>query len=197
MSSTDKNRTTRQNRVRLVLAGMEKHLASTPSIVIEGVPHSVADMRAMLQKDIAVTDAADKARADWRTSVQAERDSHTTSNPVLSGIKKYVQMQFGSTQSASTTLADFGYAPRKPRVVTPKTQVAATAKALATRAARHTTGPKAKLAITGAVQPPASPAPGAVPAAPATPPATASPPAAPSPAAPAAPATGAPQRSTQ
>ena len=176
MTSTDKNKPSRQNRIRLVLAGIDKHLASTPSFVLDGVTHSLTDIRAALQKDIALTDAADKARADWLTSVDAQRNSHTTTNPILSGLKQYVNLQFGSTQAASTTLADFGYTPRKPRVVAPKTKVAAAAKTLATRAARHTVGPKAKLAITGVVEPPAPPAHAPAAAAPQTPTATASPP---------------------
>jgi hypothetical protein len=68
------------------------------------------------------------------------------------------------------TLADFALKARKPRTpLTPEQKAAAVAKAEATRAARHTMGPKQKAAIKGTV--PAT-APATQPAAPAPAPAT-------------------------
>ncbi|HEY4012967.1 MAG TPA: hypothetical protein VGM06_06500 [Polyangiaceae bacterium] len=72
-------------------------------------------------------------------------------------------------------LADFGLTGRAVRVLTPEERVTMTAKAKATRAARHTMGKKQKAAIKGTVTPaaaapaaPASPAPASAPGAPTT-----------------------------
>jgi hypothetical protein len=49
----------------------------------------------------------------------------------------------------SPVLADFKMAPRKKAVLTPEQKAAAVEKRMATRRARGTMGPKAKLKITG------------------------------------------------
>jgi hypothetical protein len=58
-------------------------------------------------------------------------------------------------------LAKFGLTPRQRPVTTPEVKVAAAVKAAATRAARHTMGPKEKAKIKGTVAPtaPATPSP--------------------------------------
>ena len=57
-------------------------------------------------------------------------------------------MAYGNDAAA---LADFGLPVRKKGVLTPAQRIAATAKAKATRAARHTMGPKQKATVTGNV----------------------------------------------
>jgi hypothetical protein len=179
MTKIDKNKLSRQNRLRKVLAGMGKHLQNTTALTIAQVVHPVADLVARIHEDIAASDTTDQSKAVWQTDVQAERTKHKEVNPLLRGIKQYVLLTWGDSKEASSTLEDFGYAPRKPRTVTPEAKVKAAAKAKATRAARHTVGPKKRLQIKGTVTEPVAPAA----AAPATSPATpASPPAAPVPA---------------
>jgi hypothetical protein len=140
MVAIDKNKPSRQDRLRKILSGLSLHEQSTASITFGGVAHAVADLLAQIQKDITATDDSDKARAAWLEAVQRERDSHLRVDPLLKGIKQFVMLQFGDTQSASTTLADFGYTPRKVRTVSPATQVAAATKAKATRTVRRTMG---------------------------------------------------------
>lgn len=184
MAAIDKNKPSRQDRLRKILAGLSLHEQSTASITFGGVAHPVADLLVQIQKDITATDDTDKARAAWLEAVQRERDSHLRVNPLLSGIKQYVMLQYGNTQSASTTLADFGYSPRKVPTVKPATQVASAAKAKATRTARHTMGTQQKKEVTGTITTIVT-----------APPAPAAPPVAPSPVA-SAPVPGAPAAGT-
>jgi hypothetical protein len=180
MGATDKNKPSRQDRLRKILSGLSLHLQSTASITFGGVAHPVADLLAQIQKDITATDDTDKARAAWLQAVQRARDSHLQVDPVLGSIKQYVMLQYGNTQSASTTLADFGYSPRKVPTVKPATQVASAAKAKATRTARHTMGTQQKKEVTGTIETIVT-----------TPPAPTAPPVAPSPVA-SVPTAGAP-----
>jgi hypothetical protein len=65
---------------------------------------------------------------------------------VVHGLKQYVMNAFGKT---SPQLADFGFAPPKVATLTAEQKQAAVLKREATRKARGTVGPKAKLAVTG------------------------------------------------
>ena len=105
---------------------------------------------------------ADTAAKDALTAL---RNLQTTVGPVIQALKDLLIAQFGN---ATQTLADFGLAPHKTRTpLTVEQLAAAKAKRDATRAARGTEGPKAKLAIKGTTTAPAV----TPPAAPATPPA--------------------------
>lgn len=176
MVAIDKNKPSRQDRLRKVMAGLQQHEQGTTTITIGGVGHTVTDLLAKIQSDVSATDATDKARAAWLQSVQSERDSHSQVDPLLRGIKQFVILQYGDSQSSSATLADFGYAPRKVPVRSPTTKVAAAEKTRATRTARNTMGSQQKKAVvgnvTGVVVTPvhAGPASTAAPAAPTTPP---------------------------
>jgi hypothetical protein len=174
MAKTDKNKVTRQNRLRKVLSGMGKHFQNVTALTIAQVVHTVPELEARIQKDIVASDTTDQSKAVWQADVQAERQSHKDVDPLLRGIKQYVLLTWGDSKDSSSTLEDFGYAPRKPRTVKPTTKVAAAAKAKATRTARHTVGPKKRLTIKGTVPTPTAPeaaATGTTPAAPASPPA--------------------------
>jgi hypothetical protein len=156
---------------------MGKHFQNLTALTIAQIAHPVKELEARIQKDIDASDATDQAKAAWVAQVQAERTGRTQVDPLLRGIKQYVLLNWGESKEASTTLEDFGYTPRKPRTVKPQTKVTAAAKAKATRTARHTVGPKKKLAIKGTVSATTAPEAAATATTPATP-ATASVPAA-------------------
>ena len=78
-------------------------------------------------------------------------------DPVVQGYKELLVAMFGQS---SQTLADFGLGPRKkPAPLTVAQKAAKKAKAEATRIARGTKGPKAKLSIKGSAAPAEQPAP--------------------------------------
>jgi hypothetical protein len=72
---------------------------------------------------------------------------------------RVVLAQFGDTQAASSVLADFGFTPQKVPAITAEAQATAVEKNRATRAARHTMGPKQKKLVTGTVAPTTAPSP--------------------------------------
>jgi hypothetical protein len=175
MTATDKNKATRQNRLRQVLSGFDKHYPSVASITLGGVVYTPATLTGLIQGDINASDASVQAKANLASVVQVERNSHAKVNPVLRFLKAYVIAQFGDTQDASSTLADFGYTPRKSPKTTVATKSEALAKTKATRALLHTAGPRQKAkvkdaatAVSAAPSPTPTPAPAAGPAATAT-----------------------------
>jgi hypothetical protein len=153
--TTRENKPTRQDRLRKVLSGMQLHFTGITALTLAGVSHAVAELEKDIQDDIAATDATDKAHASLTQTVDAAKASHAAVDPLVSGVKQYVLLNWGNTEAASAVLADFGWTPRKKPVVKPATKVAAAGKAKATRTARGTKGPKQKAAI---VAEPAAPA---------------------------------------
>jgi hypothetical protein len=165
MSSIDNNnKTTRQGRLRKLLLGIDKHFANVTQVTIGGAVLPLTELKARIQADIDASDASVQAKADFRVAVQRERDSHIALNPTLRLFKGLVIAQFGDTQGASSTLADFGLLPRKSSKKTVATKSAAVGKAKTTRGMRHTMGKKqkAKVKAPSASTAPATPgAPGA------------------------------------
>ena len=142
--------------------GLSKHAATIMSIMVGGASVATTDIVTALQARIATAKAATLARATWQAAVQADRDERAKTKTLVSVTK---QTLLGSFAGQVDTLADFGLTPRKPRVVSPESRVAAAAKAKATRAARHTLGKKQKAGIKGTVAPtaPAIPTPATTP----------------------------------
>jgi hypothetical protein len=147
--SASTSKSSRQNRLRLVLAGIDKHFQNVTSVALGGSTFTLVDLKKLIQTDIDTSDASVQAEASWRTDVQSERDSHAKVNPLLRLFKLCVISQFGDTQSATETLADFGWSPRKSTSKTIATKAGAVAKTAATRTARHTMGSKQKAQVTG------------------------------------------------
>ncbi len=171
MTTSDKSKASRQDRLRQVVAGATKHFQATATFTLAGASYTVATLSQLCQSDVAANDAATQARATWLTTVQTQRDVNAKTDPVLRAFKAYVVSLYGDTATAGTTLADFGYTPRKPRSTDVAAKATAAVKARATRAARGTLGAVQKKAITGATPKPATPA-TPTPQATTTPPAT-------------------------
>jgi hypothetical protein len=168
-----KNRTTQQVGDQKLIDGLNKHSQTIPSLVIGGTSLTTAAIIGILQARLATANAAQSTRATWQTAVKADKDERAKTKSFTSGLRQALHVAFDGSIDA---LADFGLVPRKPHVISPEKKAAATAKALATRAARHTMGKKQKAAIKGTVPatapatPPAAPAPVAAPPTPVAPP---------------------------
>jgi len=149
--ASSNSRTTRQNQLRLVLEGIAKHFSSMTSVMLGGQSVTLADLTSRIQSDINASDAYVQAEAASTVALDAEQASHEALDPMLRLFKLFVIAQFGDTIDASAQLADFGYAPRKVPTESLATKTLAASKAKATRAARHTMGPKARLLVKGIV----------------------------------------------
>jgi hypothetical protein len=186
-----KNQTDQTTADQKLIDGLTKHAATLSSIVIAGASTTTANIEAKLQARIAAIKTVQTTKATWQAAIVAQRTEQATTKTFVSGVKQALLVAFAGQVDA---LADFGLTARKVRVLTPEDKVAAAAKRLATRTARHTLGSKQKAAIKGTVAPttpvtaaPPAATPTATPAAPSA----ASPtptPVAPQPTAPAAPA---------
>jgi hypothetical protein len=173
--SKKQNRATTQARDGQVIAGIKKDLQNVPQLLLNGETYTPASLMALLQSRIDATNGVAVDKANYEASSKAYRALNTKCTSVVSALKQYVMNAYGKD---GTQLADFGFTPPKKAALTPEQKAAAVAKRAATRKARNTQGPKAKLSVTGetaklaALQaaalpeaPTAAPAPAPVPAA--------------------------------
>jgi hypothetical protein len=131
-----------------LIAGLKKHEQSLAPFVIAGKSYTAAQVIAAVQSRIDASQAVTPAKAAWQAAVKADRDARTGGQALLAGVRQTLLTVYAGSVD---TLADFGLVGRKPRAISPETQVAAAQKAKATRAARHTMGKKQKAAIHGTV----------------------------------------------
>lgn len=148
ITTSNDSKTTRTARIRAVMAGLAKHYAST-NLVLAGTSFTPAGLQAFLQADVDAITASTAARANWLQAVKGEEDTNSSTDPVLRAIEAQVKAQYGESQNAGSTLADFGYSPRKPVVLTAEQLAAKAAKLRATRAARGTMGSRQKAKVKG------------------------------------------------
>jgi len=119
-----------------------------PSLLLGAKAYTPTSLVAFVQSRIDAANAVVTAKANWQAAVKAYQALNTQGDVVVHDLKQYVIAAFGAT---SSKLADFGFTPKKVTVLTPAQKAAAAAKRAATRKARGTVGPKAKLAIKGTV----------------------------------------------
>jgi hypothetical protein len=155
MSSNSRiNRSTLLRSITLLIPGVQKHFASA-SFIFGATSYTGPTIVSALQTVADVINATDPAKAAYQAALSAEELALENAKPLLSGLHQVIYGQFGTSVAI---LADFGLAPHKTATLTPEQKAAATAKAKATRAARHTMGSKQKQAIKGVVTTPATPA---------------------------------------
>jgi hypothetical protein len=152
-----KTRTNTQGKDQQVITGVQKDLTLMSSLPLGGQTFTPATLVAFVQSRIDAGNEVVVAKANWQSAAKAYEAINTKANVVVHDLKQLVIGAFGAT---SSKLADFGFTAKKVTVLTPEQKVAAAEKRAATRKARNTLGPKAKLAVTGTVPPtaPATPA---------------------------------------
>ena len=110
---------------------------------------TIPDLESRLQARIDAATRILAAKAAWQEAVrQYEAIDHQTS-VIVRDLQRTIIGAFGED---SPKLAEFGFAPPRRPTWTPEMTTAAVAKRMATREARKTTGPKAKLAMKGVVE---------------------------------------------
>lgn len=128
----------------------------TASVLVDGVTFTAASAVTMLQGRVQVATNVVTTKAAYLAAVKVADAEYSATAKAVSGLVEAVYVAFGDDPAA---LAEFQLPVRKGATKrTPAQYEAAAAKAKATRAARHTMGPKQKAAITGTS---ASPAPAA------------------------------------
>jgi hypothetical protein len=162
---TTKNRTNTQGKDQQLINGIQKDLEQMSSLALGGTTYTPTTLVAFIQSRIDAANQVATAKATWQHAGTAYTALNQQADVVVHDLKQLVIAAFGGT---SPKLADFGFAPRKVTVLTPEEKAEAAAKRAATRVARGTKGPKAKLAIKGTV-PATEPATATQPAAPTAP----------------------------
>jgi hypothetical protein len=143
-----KNRTVQQTGDQKLIDGLTKHASAITALPVTGKSITPKDAIQVLLARIATANNAQLTRGPWQHAVQADRDERAQTQQFVLDLKQALRMLFAGQLDV---LNDFGIAPRKKAAPKPATQAAAAIKAKATRKARGTVGPKAKLAIKGAV----------------------------------------------
>lgn len=130
-------------------AGTQKHLSTMTTIMVGGSTTTPTQAEAQLTALSTLRTSVDAAR----TALQAKISTETSQLPALRAfLVAYVAFVRGTFGNSPDVLADFGLLPKKAKTpLTAEQKTAAAAKRAATRKARGTTGPKAKLAVTGNV----------------------------------------------
>jgi hypothetical protein len=160
INTPNNNRIDKITAEQTLVDGFNLHATAIPSMVIDGVLRTTKDIVATLQSRIDSAKSALSTKATWQATIRSDQALRDTTKTFVSGVKQGLLVAFGGRLD---TLADFGLTARTKPVVTPEEKIARTAKAQATRAARHTMGTKQKAAIKGTVTPtvPATAAPSA------------------------------------
>jgi hypothetical protein len=154
------NRTSNTARAAQIIAGIQKHLMSVASMTFNSVAYTPASLIALFQSEVDSAGNVGSKKGQWHDAITADQNLRKLISIVLVGLRELVRQMFTDAQ----VLADFGFTPRKPRKpLTPAEKVVAAAKRAATRKARNTMGPKAKLDIKGTLTGPVviEPTPGA------------------------------------
>jgi hypothetical protein len=140
------NRATKQAHDAQVIVGIKKDLQNVTSLPLNGDTYTPSSLVAFIQSRIDAANKVATTKAAWTDATKQYDTVDAKATGVVTGLKQYVLNAFGKT---SPMLAGFGFTPRKVTILTPEQKAQAVAKRAATRAARGTKGPVAKLAVTG------------------------------------------------
>jgi hypothetical protein len=139
-------------RDQALIPGINAHLANAP-LIIQGKTMTGPALVTILLDRIGTGTKVVSTKAAWVAAAQADDANELATDATVRGAIEAIYIAFGN---APDVLADFGLPVRKKGSMTPAERLAASVKAKATRAARHTMGPKQKAAITGVVPAPAA-----------------------------------------
>lgn len=127
------------------ISGVDKHLSSHASIVLDATSYTPAELKAAIEADSAVFRAAEEARLRYLRLAAESRATKKVANARQLALRSYVTLHFGG--AAVDVIGDFGFAPKAAPTRSAATLMQAIAKAKATRVARHTMGKRQRLAI--------------------------------------------------
>jgi len=133
---------------RALIEGVQQFLADYPSVHVGSRRMTPDQIVQILQERVEANLAADAAAAAHAAAVKANRDKRAATARFEQSLRKVVHGMFSESPDV---LAVFALRPPKVPTLTAEAKKEAVAKNKATRLARHTLGPKARLAIHGEV----------------------------------------------
>jgi hypothetical protein len=145
------NATTKQlQKLQQVVTAAGEYLPAKSTLTLNGQSVTLAAFLTGLNQAITAFGAVTTARAQWASALSARQPLMTAALASVSALKQYLIVTYGKN---ATMLVQFGFAPKKPVVLTPEKKAIAVAQGRLTRKARGTMGPKAKLNVTAAGKP--------------------------------------------
>jgi len=151
--SSPRTKQTTINLIQAMAAGIAKYFASVSSFALNNETTQKAAILAAFQAYLAAVVLAASSRAQYASSVQAEKNAFAACDAFLKAMTSYVRVTYGNEPAI---LADFGLKPLTRKAPTAKVAADAVLQRAETRVLRHTTGSKQRLQIKAA---PATPAP--------------------------------------
>jgi hypothetical protein len=136
------------NTTKLLIVGATKHLPTGPAVSFDGSAYTQDQVTEMLQALVDLRANVDAAKAAVKDHLALEAARAPALAAFSRQFRAFIKAAYANSPSA---LADFGISPRARVAQTVETKTAAVAKRAATRAARHTMGPKQRLAVKGDV----------------------------------------------
>ena len=144
-----RNRTTTLATDRQAVQGVQKNLQGMSTLYLAGQTFTPATLEERIQARVDLATRIATAEAAWRKAIADYRAIDKQTDLVLRDLRRLVVGAYGDD---SPKLAEFGFAAPRRVQWTEEQKQAAVAKRAATRAARRTMGPKAKLKIRGTVE---------------------------------------------
>jgi hypothetical protein len=142
------NKTVRLNADQQLISGIVKHLGDG-TLTFDGKKYTAADIVSVLQKRVDVANNVTATKAAHTNALTIEREEVAQTASFVASVRHVLKVMFAKSADA---LADLGLSPRPRRPSTVGQKVGAVAKALATRAARHTMGRRQRERIHGVVE---------------------------------------------
>jgi hypothetical protein len=146
------SRASRDAADQKMIDGIQKNLSQLASLPVGNTSYTPAQIVQIYQDRLTTSQAAADATAQRTAAIKADVDKQAATRTTTRAFRKIVSGMFAQSPDV---LATFGLTPPKVATRSVETKTGAVAKAKATRAARHTLGPKQKAKIHGAVTDPA------------------------------------------
>ena len=140
------NRRSRVAALQKLIDGLTLYQATFTTVMIEGEQLATSQVLTKLGEIVTAALAVETALAAWEAAVSTDVALSASTASFVSHLRQALLIAFSGQLEA---LAAFGLTERKRRVFTPEQVQVAAAKARATRAARHTMGPRQKAQIKG------------------------------------------------
>jgi hypothetical protein len=149
VSNTSNTKASEMARATQLVGGMKLHFANTSTLKFASADHTPAEIETALQALIDLHQAVETAKSAEKAKLALVKSNAPALRKLMAALVKFVKATFSESPDV---LADFGLAPEKVAApLTTEQQAVALAKRKSTRAARGTTGSKAKKAVKGDV----------------------------------------------
>jgi hypothetical protein len=146
MSNSNKSNLTIIDDCTKRMTGIKKYVDPNADIPVAGKVAKPAEFLAVFQADVDQRNQVATLQAQVKSAISVRKTKDAERHVYDVALHAYVSQRFGAD---STEAHDFGYPPPKPKTQSAATKAAAVKKSQATRAARHTMGPKEKAKLKG------------------------------------------------